>query len=584
QPKYPHKVRVTLSKKQVVETQHVEVKVATADTTKSLKASELAKEQGNRPLTAEAKKEPEKIIEMEEDAEDHSMEIPTIEQLLDEVVKETSGIPYAQTEYESMYEDYLRYISGFEDADYDDTQGNDVSHSDHTFPNHNASAERLSLPDHLDHICEEVSSLHSKLGGKIRIRRPKDPNPANTREEPQSAEPLVESQGEQPANLDIVNKEPAPPASIAKLNEGKKLVVHKLKDKNLEGIKSVEDDSDEDNKQPVSKRIKIMTLISDIPDPTPLNTFVPEHLLKPKEQQKSIQEFTDQLFKTTSSRFSPTSLRELTPPRDSYKGKAITIIKEPGNKLVKYQKEGGSNPLMPKLKSFITSEGPLSQEEYNNQIREMKRLKDLKAEQEKSEHELRKADTLPITKISYVVNSKKEATIKITRGDNSLNLVVYPNFKLKTLSFSKWLEVHALAKRLRIPPPPEFATFGLTVEEPKKKTIEFIKEVFVTKNVRVDGMDMNLIPPSRIMLIQGVVINETESRIFFMNGNTDMGFQRESEFHLTLTIELIRLYNQIKVDSEIVREMFLKMNYVIEARSDCIKDREIVEKNLDNVG
>nr|GEU53194.1 hypothetical protein [Tanacetum cinerariifolium] len=133
-----------------------------------------------------------------------------------------------------------------------------------------------------------------------------------------------------------------------------------------------------------------MTLILDIPNPTPLNTFVLKHLLKPKEQQKSIQEFTDQLFKTTSLKFSPTSPKEPTPPRDSSKGKSVTIIEEPRNELVKYQVEGGSDPKVTKLKSFITPKGPLSQEEYNNQIKEMKRLNDLKAEQENSKHELRK--------------------------------------------------------------------------------------------------------------------------------------------------------------------------------------------------
>nr|GEW33178.1 hypothetical protein [Tanacetum cinerariifolium] len=153
-----------------------------------------------------------------------------------------------------------------------------------------------------------------------------------------------------------------------------------------------------------------------------------------------------------------------------------------------------------------------------------------------------RADTLPITKISYVVNFKKEATIKITRGDNPLNLVVHPNFRLKTLGFSEWLVINQ-AKRLGLSPPPELATFGLTAEEKKRKRTGLIKEVFVTENVRVDGMDRNLIPLFRIMPIQCLVINEPESGIFFMNMNTN-----------------------------------------IEARSDYIKAREIVEKNLDNVG
>nr|GEU30953.1 retrovirus-related Pol polyprotein from transposon TNT 1-94 [Tanacetum cinerariifolium] len=142
--------------------------------------------------------------------------------------------------------------------------------------------------------------------------------------------------GEKLANLNVVNKESSPLAFDAKLNEGKELVVHKSEEKKSEGIISVEDDSDEDDKQPLSKKFKIMTPIPDIPNPTPLNTFVPEHLLKPKEQQKSIQELTDQLFKITSSRFSPTPPKEPTPSRDSSKGKAVAIIEEPMNKHKEY--------------------------------------------------------------------------------------------------------------------------------------------------------------------------------------------------------------------------------------------------------
>ncbi|GKD80678.1 hypothetical protein Tco_1347517 [Tanacetum coccineum] len=118
------------------------------------------------------------------------------------------------------------------------------------------------------------------------------------------------------------------------------------------------------------------------------------------------------------------------------------------------------------------------------------------------------------------------------------------------LGFSKWLEVHALAskksgksydvllqilmakfqwvlnqaKRLGLPPPPKLATFGLTVEEKKRKRIEFLKEMFVTEDVRVDGMNINLIPPLGVVLIEGLVIKEPESGIFFMNRNTDLAF------------------------------------------------------------
>ncbi|GKE08732.1 hypothetical protein Tco_1412283, partial [Tanacetum coccineum] len=187
-----------------------------------------------------------------------------------------------------------------------------------------------------------------------------------------------------------------------------------------------------------------------------------------------------------------------------------------------------------------------------------------------------RADPPPFTKISYVVNPNKEATIKIIRGDNPLNLIVHPNFRLKTMGFSEWLE----AKKLELPPPPVLATFGMTAGDKKRKRTKFLKEVFVTENIIVNGMYRNLIPPPGVMPIQGLVINEPELGIFFMNGNTDIAFQRESEFHLTPTTQLIRIQNQIKVYSEIASEMFTKMIYVIEARSDCIEARKIVEKNL----
>ncbi|GJZ56256.1 putative ribonuclease H-like domain-containing protein [Tanacetum coccineum] len=70
--------------------------------------------------------------------------------------------------------------------------------------------------------------------------------------------------------------------------------------------------------------------------------------------------------------------------------------------------------------------------------------------------------------------------------------------------------------------------------------------MFVTEDVRVDGMNINLIHPPGVMPIEGLVIKEPESGIFYMNRNTDVVFQRESEFHLTPTVQLISIQNQIK--------------------------------------
>nr|GEW94398.1 retrovirus-related Pol polyprotein from transposon TNT 1-94 [Tanacetum cinerariifolium] len=70
---------------------------------------------------------------------------------------------------------------------------------------------------------------------------------------------------------------------------------------------------------------------------------------KARGTTKSLHNFTDQLFGTTSSNFSSTPPREPTPLKDLTKGKEVSIVKEQVNELVTYQEEGGSIPKMPKL-------------------------------------------------------------------------------------------------------------------------------------------------------------------------------------------------------------------------------------------
>ncbi|GJW58119.1 hypothetical protein Tco_0104850 [Tanacetum coccineum] len=166
-----------------------------------------------------------------------------------------------------------------------------------------------------------------------------------------------------------------------------------------------------------------------------------------------------------------------------------------------------------------------------------------------------KADQLPITKITYIVNPNKEATMKITRGDNPMNLIVHPNFRLKTLGFSEWLEVHALAsKKSR-----KSNDMLLQTEDKKRKRTEILEEVFVKENVVVDGMHRNLVPPLGIKGRQGLVIREPELGIFYYNGNSD-------------------LRGTPKAD-----EMFRKLELTIEARDDDVQARAIVKDNLDEV-
>ncbi|GJU26386.1 hypothetical protein Tco_1165007 [Tanacetum coccineum] len=70
----------------------------------------------------------------------------------------------SDSELSSMPDDDLHSVSEFETVESDEENAHEVTHSEHNSQDENAFAEHLSIPDHLDHICEEVSSFHSRLG------------------------------------------------------------------------------------------------------------------------------------------------------------------------------------------------------------------------------------------------------------------------------------------------------------------------------------------------------------------------------------------------------------------------------------
>nr|GEU39404.1 ulp1 protease family, C-terminal catalytic domain-containing protein [Tanacetum cinerariifolium] len=291
---------------------------------------------------------------------------------------------------------------------------------------------------------------------------------------------------------------------------------------------------------------------------------------KPVQQLKMVQEFTDQLFGTTSSCFSPTPLKEPTLPRDTSKGKEVAT-EEPKNELVAYMEDGWSDQKMPKIMSFITSRGTLSQEDFITQLKEIKRANN-------EDHQ---------------------------RYD-PLNLAVYPDFRLIMLGFSEWLKVHSLAskksgksydvlleslkakfqwvldqaKKLGLPPSPELATFGMTAEDKKKKRTELLKEVFVKERIEVDGSQRNLNPPPGVVGKKGLVIREPEAWFFYYNANFDLVFQRELEFHITSTVQLIRIQKTIVQDSLEAKEMYKIMKLEIESRYDLSAKHQLAVKGL----
>ncbi|GJS27319.1 hypothetical protein Tco_0487939 [Tanacetum coccineum] len=305
----------------------------------------------------------------------------------------------------------------------------------------------------------------------------------------------------------------------------------------------------------------------------------------PKDFELSVEQFTKKLFTITSFSFAPSPSKEPTPPRDPSKGKGIAI-EEPMKELIPYIEEGGSDLKKLNIKPFVTTEGELSHKEYMAQIKEMKILANLKAAKEKSEKSLRKimnpttikaqilnlaayeekrqkmldeynnciydrVNPLPITKIHYKVSSSQDATMKITRDHDPLNVK---------------------AKKLGTPPLPELAHFLKPIIDKKRKRSKVLTEVFVKENITVDGMKRNLIPPPGVEGRKGMVFKESEEGIFYYNGNFDLAFLRVLEFHLATTVQLVRLQYSIIRDSPEAKEVYKLLGLEIESRNETSTD------------
>ncbi|GKC20962.1 hypothetical protein Tco_1023112, partial [Tanacetum coccineum] len=145
-------------------------------------------------------------------------------------------------------------------------------------------------------------------------------------------------------------------------------------------------------------------------------------------------------------------------------------------------------------------DGPLSIEDARAQMKEMKRLADLKARKEKSEKKLK-----DMTPAKMKAQAEQLAAYKVKREkileeyNHCINFRVDPlpitKINYMMLGFSEWLEVHDLpykvksnsndlllknlktkfqwaktqARKLGIPPPPQLTAFGLTASEKKRK-------------------------------------------------------------------------------------------------------------------
>ncbi|GJU72069.1 hypothetical protein Tco_1263474 [Tanacetum coccineum] len=537
-PESPYKVRVILAKKPVIETQHDEVTVATIDATKSQVASELAEDQGNQPSATDAKKVQDQKIQEVKESELDPMEDVTFDQIMDEIDQRNKDAEKAERSQRSVLDDHdVINITPKDDE-------GDTYDSGLCFMPDDDLTSLTAQSDPLGHLHEELYLLNNKVNqlesnitkqvsvsiqssvplivvdilkermfgllsdalkdtlpqlikdsSKIMFRNPlqriylrlrhrfdnlqeqlskviKTNLDKSIRLEVQKGMKEVQDKlsfWEQSSAQVIPNAEQAPP-----VNEEKALVLHTLEEKSL-GEKDTDD-------EPPAKKLKFIILTSSaIPSPTPLKSIMHKLLQKHDANKMTMDQFTEHLTNTTSSIFSPSPPREPTPPRDEQKGKGIAT-EDPLKEIMPFMEEG-ADLKVEKEKSEKSLKKILNPATIKAQTQKMveHEAKRKKMFDEYNHQITHRADQLLITKISYKINSSKEPTMRITRANDPLNLTVHERFRLKTLGFSEWLEVHSLAsktqmvdgmKRNLAPPPGVEGRKGLVIKEPEEGILQ----------------------------------------------------------------------------------------------------------------
>ncbi|GJW40928.1 hypothetical protein Tco_0066773, partial [Tanacetum coccineum] len=398
-------VRVILPKKQFAKTQHAEETVTIANATQSLEASDSAEEQVNQPKTAEA----EKSNHGDSDSESGLYSMPDND-LSDPLGHLHEELRTLNTKVDQLESSISKKVT-------DDIQSSIpsivVNALKANLPGLLSEALKNTLPQMIkdpiqqsvqESIKEKLSLFDAQVQQTLQDQLPsillkpmnKQFNAFNTLESHRDASgfhklALVQStvaiNSQHVRDLRLMFKDMVllleAPKVFKRLmlkgrmgattnsrviecrtspsdNEENALVLHASMEKS-----SVENTSEKkvSHDEPPVKKLKfLIPTLSSILSLTPLNSVLPEPIQKPNVTKMTIEQFTKHLNKTTSSFFSPTPPREptlprdLTPPRDESKGK----------------------------------EGQLTNEDVMAQVKEMKRLADLKAEKEKSEKSLQK--------------------------------------------------------------------------------------------------------------------------------------------------------------------------------------------------
>ncbi|GJS81558.1 retrovirus-related pol polyprotein from transposon TNT 1-94 [Tanacetum coccineum] len=560
-PKSSKQVKDVPLKKQVTETQPAKETVATADTTQSLGASESVEDKVNQPQTADAEKmdDDDQIIFLGAKRDDmdqhikeptdsylHSMpddksEEASTDNLIDELTDLNTSAAKTSDPLVHLHKEISSLTTQVQHLESFITQ-KVVEKLKESVPNLIAESLKATL---LDLISESLKlAIHEIIAESVK-QTVKPMNKQFNAFNKLKSSRFVILQKELSKVLKTkmgsliwmkVRKEHA--LSISEpAQTTTALVIHTPKEKASEDKVSEE--------EPSPKRIKFLIPNPSTTSPTPLSLILPQNI--------TMGQFTNSMFKTTSSEYSST------PPRDESKGKGIETKENPMKDLIPQMEEGGSAPKMLNLNHFSISGKKMTLEDAKAQMEEMKRLADLKAKQEKTKNKLKKLSPAEIE-----AQAQKLAEYEAKRKSMLEEYNHYISYMADEIPISKISykidRIKTPAEKLGIPPPPELSAFGFPLLKRNEKDSQ--------RSSRKGRKH------------QRTSYQEPESGIFFYNGNFNLVFQREEEFHLAPTTQLIRLQNAIKTGSPEAEEMFVKLELTIEARNDVTKARKVTSAGI----
>ncbi|GJV04137.1 hypothetical protein Tco_1337706 [Tanacetum coccineum] len=372
---------------------------------KSLDASKSAEEQVNQHKTAEAKKP----RQLDDDAQIMFMGVEPSYFKYDQSKSTMHGDSDSGSGLRSMPDDNLASLTGFETPDSFDDESKEG-----TTETFNAFADMPALSDTIGHLNEELRIVNTK------IDQLESSVTKKVTDDIQSFMPsIVEDSLKENLPESIEEKLPVCAAQVQQSLQDQLLnILLKPINKEFNAFNTLESHWFVTLQQELSKVIKTKLGLSVRHKVRGANTssrtspLVNEEnalvlhtsVVKASKENNLEKKVLDDeppvkklkfLITTPSSIPSPTPLKELTlprdqnPPRDESKGKGIAT-EEPLKEIIPFMEEGGSVPKIPSFKSFVILEGELTNEDVMAQLKEMKRLSDLKAEKEKSEKSLQK--------------------------------------------------------------------------------------------------------------------------------------------------------------------------------------------------